>query len=72
MTGDEICFRVTFSFEYATVSTVVAVPVREEESDYSDDPSAIDVATDLLADCYGWDTSRAFDVDVELLEWVAR
>ena len=72
MTGDEMCFRVTFSFEYATVSTVVAVPVREDEADYSDDESAIDVATDLLADCYGWDMASAFAVDVEPLEWVAR
>ena len=60
-------YTVTFTLEYATVTTVAIVPYRDDDDPASsDDPAAINVAIELLQGEYGFDVSDYIDVSVEL------
>jgi len=63
---DEQYYDVTFIADYFVMTVTASVPVRDNEADYADDPSAIDVARDIIVDRYGFDPEAyAYDITVE-------
>lgn len=70
MTGQRMAhYAVNIVLDYGHLYTVVSVPHRDDDDhDYNDDDSAIDVAVARWRDEYGFDLSavRWCDVTVEL------
>jgi hypothetical protein len=60
-------YSVTFISDHFTMTVVASVPARDDDDPaYSDDPSVIDVAGELVSDFYGFDPRPyAYDVNVE-------
>jgi hypothetical protein len=56
-------YDVTFVADRFVITVTAGVPVRDDEADYDDDPSAIDVARQTIIDEHGFDPSAyAFQV----------
>ena len=63
---DEQYFDVTFIADYFVMTVTAGVPSRDNERDHDDDPSAIDVAKDIIVGRYGFDpVVYAYDILVE-------
>lgn len=64
---EEKSYSVTFIADYFVLTVVANVPDRDDDDPaYSDDPSAIDVASEIIRDQYGFDPEAyAYDVLVE-------
>lgn len=63
---DEQYYDVTFIADYFVMTVTAGVPSRENERDYDADPSAIDVAKDIIVGRYGFDPEAyAYDITVE-------
>lgn len=63
----EAHYSVTFVADYFTLTVVASVPSRDDDDPaYSDDPSAIDVAGEIICEQYGFDPRPyAYDINVE-------